>query len=392
MPRIPGLRPDTFLLLAGLVGSFGCGSKLEFEPAGPNDAPDPSTYGPYRVGVRTLTFVDASRPGPSGAGARTLVTEIWYPAEASEETPVSYQVRDFIPAELLERVEGKDLGAFETIAVRDALVSEHAERYPLVVFSHGSGALRVQSPHLTVALASHGYVVAAPDHQGNTLTEVLVTGAEFGAQLQSFLDRPKDLSFVINQLRDLPKEDPLHARADLAKVGAVGHSFGGVTALRMTALDPRVRVAVPQAPAGYSAAWLEIEAPLETIGKPILLQAGGKDTTVPPAAHADSVWAHMGRPRFYLTLETAGHFTFSDLCGLDPAVLAVADEVGLGGALEDGCGPENVSAEVAVPLLRHFTIGFLNAYLRDSDASSALLSQAEGSRLGGDEARFLGEP
>ena len=43
--------------------------------------------------------------------------------------------------------------------------------YPLVVFSHGNGGMRLQSLFFTEYLASHGYVVIAPDHTYNTFLD-----------------------------------------------------------------------------------------------------------------------------------------------------------------------------------------------------------------------------
>ncbi len=40
--------------------------------------------------------------------------------------------------------------------------------FPLVIYSHGNGGLRYVSAFLTEHLASHGFVVMAPDHTGNT--------------------------------------------------------------------------------------------------------------------------------------------------------------------------------------------------------------------------------
>lgn len=40
--------------------------------------------------------------------------------------------------------------------------------FPLVVYSHGNGGLRYVSAFLTEHLASHGFIVVAPDHVGNT--------------------------------------------------------------------------------------------------------------------------------------------------------------------------------------------------------------------------------
>src|SRR6185436_15261844 len=85
--------------------------------------------GPYRVGVRTLTFVDASRPTPAngpypGAPTRTLVTEVWYPAAA----------------------DGRDLP-----------VDTAGAPFPLVLHSHALLDSRLGERYLTEHLASHGY-------------------------------------------------------------------------------------------------------------------------------------------------------------------------------------------------------------------------------------------
>ena len=45
--------------------------------------------------------------------------------------------------------------------------------HPLIVFSHGNSGFRRQSTFLTTHLASRGFVVAAPDHTGNTLFEMV---------------------------------------------------------------------------------------------------------------------------------------------------------------------------------------------------------------------------
>ena len=44
-------------------------------------------------------------------------------------------------------------------------------RFPLAVYSHGGGGFSVVATFFTEVLASHGYVVAAPDHPGDTIVE-----------------------------------------------------------------------------------------------------------------------------------------------------------------------------------------------------------------------------
>jgi predicted dienelactone hydrolase len=101
--------------------------------------------GPHRVGVTgfTATYVSPL------AETRPLVTEVWYPADAqaagAPEDPRFGGVRDAAPAR---------------------------GRFPLLVFSHGfsngQGA-RGAYPAYARHLASHGFIVAAPDHPNDTV-------------------------------------------------------------------------------------------------------------------------------------------------------------------------------------------------------------------------------
>ena len=63
-------------------------------------------------------------------------------------------------------------GRVRQAALRDAAPADLSP-CPLVVFSHGNSGLRRQSTFLTTHLASWGFVVAAPDHTGNTFEEMM---------------------------------------------------------------------------------------------------------------------------------------------------------------------------------------------------------------------------
>jgi predicted dienelactone hydrolase len=110
--------------------------------AGPPDAP-----GRYDVGLSTVRMVDPARTD------RTLTVDIWYPADKRSDAPTA----------------SLDL-VFARLPLPGVLAGPEAARgsFPLVVFSHGNGGVRFQSWFLMQALASHGFVVAAPDHAGNT--------------------------------------------------------------------------------------------------------------------------------------------------------------------------------------------------------------------------------
>src|SRR5439155_848447 len=121
-------------------------------------------------------------------------------------------------------------------------------RHALVAFSHGYGGHRRQSTFLCTHLASHGYVVAAMEHTGNTMLEVVqgVMTLRSGGTLphpdtvlrEFVVLRPADVSFVIDHILGT---DGL---VDADRIGMAGHSFGGWTTLTTTARDRRIRAAV----------------------------------------------------------------------------------------------------------------------------------------------------
>ncbi len=352
------------------------------QPSGPGNAIDPSVPGPYPVGVTTIEFVD-----PTREGGRPLVTEVWYPAtdDAIGMDTVTYEIPDIFRQDALD-ILGSDLTSqLATNAVRDAPMRSDDGPYPVVFFSHGSGGMRMQSTYYTVDMASHGYVVVSPDHIGNTLSDLIVTG-DFVTEdlLESLGNRPQDLSFIREELELLEPSDPLSEIMDFDSVGVTGHSFGALTSLRWMAQGGDVDAVVAQTPVGMELAWIGISAPLDEFTTPIQLQVAGNDLTLPPPEHADTVWDAASEPRARMTLADAGHFTFSDMCSLDPADITIIEMFGVSDALDDGCLDTNTDPEVAGAAIRHFGIGFFNVYLRGSTPTLDLLTQEAGEALAGD--------
>lgn len=364
--------------ILGALCSVACGPSLPFAPASPSAAPDPAVLGPFPVGVKTRLFVDPSRTSSTGR-PRNLVTEIWYPAKESArgQAGTHYFFSDLLP-ESKKALKDQDLGGLDTSAVRDAELASGEGPYPLILFSHGSGGARIQATYLTVALASHGYVVVAPDHEGNTLTDA-IRGEAFTDPLMSFLARPTDLSFLLDRLTAEASTDPLAGAIDFARVGAAGHSFGGVTVLREAGLEPRIRAVVAQAPAGYALAWVDVERPLESLGIPVMLQVGDKDRTLPGTPVVESYWPHLPPERWALDFANAGHFSFTDLCTVD---VSKAASIGINvEPLSDGCGPDNTPSSIVFPVVRRFAIGMFNAALRGSQDSLQFLQVEPGGEI-----------
>ncbi|MEG3906382.1 alpha/beta hydrolase [Microcoleus sp. w2-18bC1] len=111
---------------------------------------------------------------------------------------------------------------------------------PTIVFSHGLGSVRTDLRYLAEHLASHGYVVAALEHPGSNETN---TNAAMAGQCpllapQEFLERPKDISFVLDELTKLNQtDDNLQGKIAINRWVIIGYSFGGATALSLAGAE-----------------------------------------------------------------------------------------------------------------------------------------------------------
>jgi len=335
---------------------------------------DPFSRGPFPVGVRTESWTDAARDG------RLLPVEIWYPA--SEE----FRGQDLADAtrDRYELVPGFPPGS--QTAVRDA--APRTGSFPLVVFSHGFGGHRRQSTFLCTHLASHGYVVAAMDHTGNTIFEMfqMMMAAQTGTPPpdpgtvipQLMGDRPADVSFVIDRM----VEQPLRAggcTVDGARIGMAGHSFGGWTTLMATAADRRIRAALPLAPAG---GWSPL--PGEALGQALRFDWGREVPTLFLVAEHDTLLPLRGMHELYektrsakkmVVLLDADHMHFCDeveqiheLFRMMPP--PICDQVA--GAIKpigELCAPEG-----AYQFVRGLGLAHMDAHLRGDEAAAGFLA------------------
>lgn len=100
---------------------------------------------------------------------------------------------------------------------------------PVILISHGLGSRPEDFVDKAQQLASYGFVVALPQHPGSDSEQVqkLQQGLSRSYFLDSeFIDRPKDLSYVIDEL-ERRNQTEFGGMLDLQSVGVAGHSFGG---------------------------------------------------------------------------------------------------------------------------------------------------------------------
>jgi predicted dienelactone hydrolase len=89
---------------------------------------------------------------------------------------------------------------------------------PLIAMSHGNWGTRYSLGWLALKLVNAGYIVVSTSHPGTLADDQTVAGRF------RLWDRAIDVSFVLDRILNDPKWAPL---IDEARIGFVGHSFGG---------------------------------------------------------------------------------------------------------------------------------------------------------------------
>ena len=202
---------------------------------------DPFVRGRFPVGVRTTQALDTAR-------GRLFPVEIWYPAaaqHAGQDTAPGTQDVFTVPS-------GDT--PLRQMAVRDAAAQPGT--YLLVIFSHASGQHRRGATFLCTHLSSHGYVVAASEHSEVIAAELARRDGETSEQKAARIEaviasRVPDVRFLLDHLLGGAAWES-EARVDPTRIGIVGHSFGGWTALAGPEVEPRIRAVVALAPGGSS--------------------------------------------------------------------------------------------------------------------------------------------
>jgi predicted dienelactone hydrolase len=101
----------------------------------------------------------------------------------------------------------------------------------VVVLSHGLSSDRQHFAVIARHLATHGFVAVTIEHPGSNLVKLqnLLKGLTTEVfDVSEFIDRPKDVSYVLD---DLAQRFP--GAVNVQQAGAIGHSFGGYTALAL---------------------------------------------------------------------------------------------------------------------------------------------------------------
>lgn len=233
------------------------------------------------------------------------------------------------------------VGPYAVQAQMDARVADG--KHPVVLLSHGSGGGMFGHIDLAEALARNGYIVAMPEHTGDSYRDQSGWATD-----RVLLGRAWQASAVISAVLDDPRLAP---RVDAERIGAAGFSAGGYTALLLlgarpdltgfsferfcdeypgtpeicdrtpperritiedppTTIDARVRAAFAMAPLSL----LFDRESFEDVREPVFLYAASEDPILIPDENARRIRPLLPNLVEYREVDGAGHYVFLAPC------------------------------------------------------------------------------
>jgi len=332
---------------------------------------------PFHVGYRTCVFHYAYPDGRR----HTMTTAVWYPTR-DEPTLHTYP----------DRAQPKNPRNPWSLRSQLAVDAKPAEGgpFPLVLFCHGGFGCALNSAFFTEYLASHGFVVVAPDFEdtippdftrqlafsrlgdGNVAPPLLVLRA-----LKKFLDvlngdREQCLSymtkfrwqparFLTDQMLAANREEgcPFRGLIDENSVGIMGHSLGGLTSLGVIGTRPELHDKRIKAALIFSAPVYPVEEGIGKIAMPVMVMYGDNDPNALGPQYPRRLLYERGRaPRFCMVLKNATHFAFGNTRCRDLSALR-------------GSSPQ-------ARVIEDYGTAFFRRYLKDDREAEALLSRTDG--------------
>ncbi len=339
--------------------------------------PDPG--GPNKVGTRTFYWEDPSRTeqyAPTPGGPRRMMVQVWYPADPQPGDQLAPWLDHLdIAGKALAEQNGLPpqlagyLKLARTNSYVDAPLVAGSQRFPVLVFSHGWAGIRTQNTYQMEMLASHGYIVVAPDHTYGAAISVFPDGEvamnnpdaipssdlpdeEYSRVAQQLGQTwTGDLRFVLDQVERLDAGEivsPFAGRLDLSEVGVFGHSTGGGAAVETCWEDARCKAALAED------AWLvpySRQMVQEGLDVPLLLMNSEHWHSNGNQPLVDALVENTQADLYRETIAGTVHYDFTDVPGFSP----LAKAVGLAGSMP---------AREVEAIVNEGTLAFFDHYLK----------------------------
>jgi len=321
-------------------------------------APLPKPSGPLPVGTTIAYLTDFRRHDTHFPNGRPITLQLWYPAQRVGTTMARYLVEprlgDVLKQQQYYGMDSATLDRWAQLVTHSSIDAPPAAgRYPLLAFSVGLGVIRANYTSIAEELASHGYVVAIVESplqglmalpDGRTVVDSTGEYGEPGPHRIGVQEWAGDISFALDTLSRARRSSPLAqvARAiDTTRIGAIGHSSGGLVAIAACEADRRLRACVNM-DGGVAGPDHQPLADFVTRGvsKPTLFlrsQPLYDDTTLARRGITREQWVQRGEagrvafdtlrmrsrgPLWVALVAGTGHFSYSDAPFVMPSAIA----------------------------------------------------------------------
>lgn len=237
----------------------------------------PKPTGPYPVGTVSYHLIDKTRQEQHVQDPehpyRELMVHVWYPATLRGDEQCAAFVSEHLAQHIKENAskkgyfEGAGYVAYDvtTNSFSHATIAQEKTSYPVVIFSHGICYATHGYTSFFEELASHGFIVVAPNHTYSAdpveftdgrITELVLLKKDIDPfkayQDKDLMDREyqiwlDDITFILDEIERINKHDQhgiLNHKLDVNKIGVMGHSFGASTVVSTWKQDPRCKALI----------------------------------------------------------------------------------------------------------------------------------------------------
>jgi predicted dienelactone hydrolase len=288
--------------------------------------------------TRALLGEHVLAAGPDDSPFGTIKSLLVQPAGGADAPSPAYKADPGpLAIDLFQQTFRDDRLAREVpLTVLHPLGLPPASGYPVVIVSPGLGAHPQATRYLERHLASHGYVVLCPTHQGSDWTACF-RRTPLGAFSQRELAvrvSEVGLAYELVESGRLPAH--LCRRCDISRTALVGHSFGALTLHALAGVpvqdpsgqevclrDSRYRAFISMSPYGdaFPAQRLGMtQQGYASVDRPILFMSGDRDDlwTVGrgPNTHLGPYRWVSTPDRYHLLIGDTRHSDFSEVLGL----------------------------------------------------------------------------
>ncbi len=319
----------------------------------------------YRTGYTVLTDEFAYREQPV-----PFKIAVWYPTSQSAG-------KAFYPI-------GSNQIATEV--VKDAAIAEG--RFPVIFYSHGATGAGTSSFFICELLASHGFIVIAPDYLDTVFVARIDQPVPFDGYLwmrtaqyiswlrelglnkaskegrELFAYRPIQLRQTIKKAFELNEDTRslLHQHLDEKSIGLFGHSFGAWTSVLVAGASPLYRddrikaVAALSGPVNEFVYSVASENDLTKVKAPILFEYGDQEPASGRQDDKKFLFDKASTPKILFSIKNADHLSFSG---------------GVKG--EHKTASEYLDQDPPRKAISETTLDFFDAYLKGNESSKAKL-------------------